>query len=530
MVRFVEKPSWGQVVTDLVNTGIYLLSPGAGADPPDRPWDFGKDVFPALLESGGGLYGVPGGGYWCDMGTAGPIWTVRRTPLWEGEAGYGPASAVPGVWSAQPIPEGVTVIPALLAGPGAAVEPGALIGPHTVLEQNSWVGRRSLVQRSVLLPGARAEERTTLYGAILCKGAAARPGGRPQRGDRPWREGLGGGEGRTAGGGAPLASPGCPCWDAAVPLHHFLRPPGASSVRGRRGDPGAYWGEDLGPEALMTIGGVLGCEGKVGLGYWGGTVPACWPKRPPAASPRPAGPLWPMTWSAPPRPPGWRSTIRSLSLFFGAGGGPHLSPSLRPQRPASGPGQGAEAGTRRSPGGRPGSPPVRLARWRVHAGCDDYAADAARRSRLHRFPMRSITVAVPGSAPADRAIRQALSSLGCTVLDRWRKGVPAFWAPRRALPLRSGRVWHPSGPRAAAHPGLPDRDGGRRGRVAVPDGASAAVDLVAAGFHGTALRLGRDGEQALSLYAAALPWLRDAALLLPASVPGWAPPVRSWRP
>ena len=31
--------------------------------PPDRPWDFGKDVFPALLESGGGLYGVPGGGY-----------------------------------------------------------------------------------------------------------------------------------------------------------------------------------------------------------------------------------------------------------------------------------------------------------------------------------------------------------------------------------------------------------------------------------------------------------------------------------
>ncbi len=44
----------------------------------------------------------------------------------------------------------------------------------------------------------------------------------------------------------------------------------------------------------------------------------------------------------------------------------------------------------------------------------------------------------------------------------------------------------------------------------MPDGASAAVDLVAAGFHGTALRLGRDGEQALSLYAA-LPWLRDAA-------------------
>ena len=64
VVRFVEKPSWGQVVTDLVNTGIYLLSPQVLEQiPPDRPWDFGKDVFPALLESGGGLYGVPGGGY-----------------------------------------------------------------------------------------------------------------------------------------------------------------------------------------------------------------------------------------------------------------------------------------------------------------------------------------------------------------------------------------------------------------------------------------------------------------------------------
>ena len=125
--------------------------------------------------------------------------------------------------------------------------------------------------------------------------------------------------------------------------------------------------------------------------------------------------------------------------------------------------------------------------------------------------MRSITVAVPGSAPADRAIRQALSSLGCTVLDRWRKGVPAFSGLHGGLYLsaqdESGTLLDP-GQLLTLVCLIEMEDGG--GRVAVPDGASAAVDLVAAGFHGTALRLGRDGEQALSLYAA-LPWLRDAA-------------------
>ena len=103
------------------------------------------------------------------------------------------------------------------------------------------MGRRSLVQRSVLLPGARAEERTTLYGAILCKGAAARP-------EAVLNEGTVLGERALAEEKAVLLegvrlwpARGRPCWDAAVPLHHFLRPPGASSVRGRRGDPGRSW-------------------------------------------------------------------------------------------------------------------------------------------------------------------------------------------------------------------------------------------------------------------------------------------------
>ena len=67
---FVEKPEWRRVVTDLVNTGIYILSPRAMAlVPPGRPFDFARDLFPLLLEKNELMLGLPMEGYWCDVGT-----------------------------------------------------------------------------------------------------------------------------------------------------------------------------------------------------------------------------------------------------------------------------------------------------------------------------------------------------------------------------------------------------------------------------------------------------------------------------
>lgn len=67
---FVEKPDWSRVVTDLVNTGIYVLSPKAMEYvPADRNIDFGKELFPLLLEKGEKLMGFEQEGYWCDVGS-----------------------------------------------------------------------------------------------------------------------------------------------------------------------------------------------------------------------------------------------------------------------------------------------------------------------------------------------------------------------------------------------------------------------------------------------------------------------------
>jgi mannose-1-phosphate guanylyltransferase/phosphomannomutase len=67
--RFLEKPTWGEVFSDTINTGIYLLEPEAIRLIPHREeFDFSKDLFPLLLRQNAGLYGCTLDGYWRDIG------------------------------------------------------------------------------------------------------------------------------------------------------------------------------------------------------------------------------------------------------------------------------------------------------------------------------------------------------------------------------------------------------------------------------------------------------------------------------
>ncbi|HET6510996.1 MAG TPA: sugar phosphate nucleotidyltransferase [Candidatus Kapabacteria bacterium] len=69
ITRFLEKPSWGEVFSDTINTGIYILEPEAFEQIPyKREFDFSKDLFPALLAQPGALAGYIADGYWRDIG------------------------------------------------------------------------------------------------------------------------------------------------------------------------------------------------------------------------------------------------------------------------------------------------------------------------------------------------------------------------------------------------------------------------------------------------------------------------------
>ena len=111
--RFIEKPSWGQVFSNQVNTGIYVLTRAAmDRVPAGRSYDFGKDLFPALLAQGEAMYGHVAEGYWCDMGDcAAYLSCVADALSGKVRLDLGAPRVAPGVWSASPIPPSVQVVP-----------------------------------------------------------------------------------------------------------------------------------------------------------------------------------------------------------------------------------------------------------------------------------------------------------------------------------------------------------------------------------------------------------------------------------
>ncbi len=69
ITRFLEKPSWGEVFSDTINTGIYILEKEIlEFAPEDKEFDFSKDLFPKLLQAGMPIYGYSADGYWKDVG------------------------------------------------------------------------------------------------------------------------------------------------------------------------------------------------------------------------------------------------------------------------------------------------------------------------------------------------------------------------------------------------------------------------------------------------------------------------------
>jgi mannose-1-phosphate guanylyltransferase/phosphomannomutase len=69
ITQFLEKPGWGEVISDTINTGIYVLEPEIFKHIPDKEnFDFSQDLFPLLLKNGEPLFGYPVKGYWRDIG------------------------------------------------------------------------------------------------------------------------------------------------------------------------------------------------------------------------------------------------------------------------------------------------------------------------------------------------------------------------------------------------------------------------------------------------------------------------------
>lgn len=82
VVSFIEKPSWGQVFTDKINTGIYILNNDLlKLIPPGKSYDFGKEFFPYLLDNKYKLRGYEDNNFWCDIGDVDAFYYCNKKAL-----------------------------------------------------------------------------------------------------------------------------------------------------------------------------------------------------------------------------------------------------------------------------------------------------------------------------------------------------------------------------------------------------------------------------------------------------------------
>ncbi|HTJ25018.1 MAG TPA: mannose-1-phosphate guanyltransferase [Candidatus Limnocylindria bacterium] len=126
IVRFLEKPSWGEVFSDTINTGIYVLEPQILEKMTrGRVYDWSRDLFPEMLREGARLGGYVFDAYWTDIGN------LEQYQ----QANY---DAISGKVAIEI--EGEEIAPGVRAGAGTKIDPDAQIEGPVILGRDVRIG------------------------------------------------------------------------------------------------------------------------------------------------------------------------------------------------------------------------------------------------------------------------------------------------------------------------------------------------------------------------------------------------------
>ncbi|HKA68430.1 MAG TPA: mannose-1-phosphate guanyltransferase, partial [Actinomycetes bacterium] len=173
--RFLEKPTWGEVFSDTVNTGIYVMEPeifdfiAAG-----EIVDWSGDVFPALMAAGRPIYGYVADGYWEDVGTH-EAYLRAQADVLSGlvQADIDGFEVAPGIWIAEgaEVDHDAVLKGPLYVGDYAKVEAGAELREYTVLGSNVVVRSSAFLHRAIVHDNVYIGPQTNLRGCVIGKNA-----------------------------------------------------------------------------------------------------------------------------------------------------------------------------------------------------------------------------------------------------------------------------------------------------------------------------------------------------------------------
>lgn len=171
--RFLEKPSWGEVFSDQVNTGIYVIEPSVlELMPPATVVDWSGDVFPKMLTSSMPLYGYLAPGYWCDIGNIQTYYQANWDALEgrvdveiAGERRHG------NVWMGEnvEIGLGVRIEGPAYVGNDCKLKAGVFLNGPVCIGNFSVVDENTKVSNSVIWTYSYLGENSRLRQAIVCR-------------------------------------------------------------------------------------------------------------------------------------------------------------------------------------------------------------------------------------------------------------------------------------------------------------------------------------------------------------------------
>jgi mannose-1-phosphate guanylyltransferase/phosphomannomutase len=173
ITQFLEKPSWGELFSDTVNTGIYVIDPRVlDSVKGGENVDWSKDVFPQLLKEGGDIFGYIADGYWTDIGTLEAYMRATSDYL-QGRVHLPRLGRHLGgdVWVGGEVeiaPDARLYGPIFL-GHGVKIKGGVVVHGPTVIRDYNIIDTRATIDRSIIWRNSYIGEQAELRGAIVTR-------------------------------------------------------------------------------------------------------------------------------------------------------------------------------------------------------------------------------------------------------------------------------------------------------------------------------------------------------------------------
>ncbi|HJJ90330.1 MAG TPA: NDP-sugar synthase [Methanocorpusculum sp.] len=175
--RFLEKPSPGEIFSNLVSTGIYVCDPKIlEFIPKNTKFDFANDLFPLLMENGYQLHGWLARGNWTDVGNPAMLRVAEKWMLQENvTTSVAGTLNVKNAYITGPVRfcDGITlgtgsrVVGPVFIGSGVTIGENAIIGPYTSIGENVLIKNHAKIFSSSIYNGVVVGANTTISGSIV---------------------------------------------------------------------------------------------------------------------------------------------------------------------------------------------------------------------------------------------------------------------------------------------------------------------------------------------------------------------------